>query len=158
MTNRAVFSMTSSKSMAKWLVFSIRDQIHLATPKSFFLFFFFSLPLSLSPSLFLHVCFNFCCVLSLPVSRNTYILFRFHAINNQIPHPDGSSDRCNWRTNLLFQTFANSQNCASQVYRLYLASESRCSARHSTYLALKTDSMQETKMANLKPDIRTIQL
>lgn len=47
------------------------------------------------------------------------------------------NDRCNLRTNLLFQTSADSQNCTSRVPLLFLAlflsSESRCGARNSTY-------------------------
>ena len=49
----------------------------------------------------------------------------------------GSNDRCNLRTNLLFQTSSNSQNCASRVslllLSLFLALESRCGTRHSSY-------------------------
>ena len=65
--------------------------IHLITMKNFFFFFLLFFPSLLFLSL-LHVCFNAFSVLSLSVSRNTYILCRFHTINNQIPDPDGLSD------------------------------------------------------------------
>ena len=97
---------------------------------TFFFFFFFSCR-------FLHVHFNVLSVLSVPTSRNTDILSHFATINYQILTHMGSKDRCNLRTNLLFQVFAKSQNCTSRVplqfLALFLASESCFGARHSTY-------------------------
>ena len=76
---------------------------------------------------------DFLRVLSEPTSRNTFILSCFFTINYQILTRIGQNDRCNLRTNLLFQTSAKSQNCTSRVSLLFLASESRCGASHSTY-------------------------
>ena len=84
-------------------------------------------------SCFLHVYFNVLSVLSVPTSRNTDVLPRFPTINYQILTHMGSNNHWYLRTNLLFQTHANSQNCARRVLFLFLASESRYSARHSTY-------------------------
>ena len=126
--------------------------IHFKTIKNFF---FFSFLLSLS--LFLHACFNVFSVLSLSVSRNAYILCRFHTINNQIPDPDGSSNI--EQLLQLADKFIVSDVCQfaelrSQVYLLFLALETRCSARHSTFPTV----CKKQRWPNLKPDIQMIQL
>ena len=78
--------------------------------------------------LFLHVYINALSVLSVPTSRNTDILSRFPTINYRILTHMGSNDRYNL-------TSAKSQNCTHRVSLLFLsfflASESRCYAKHS---------------------------
>ena len=92
-----------------------------------FLFFFF-----------LHVYFYILSVLSVPSSRNIDIIFHFLPINYWILTHMGLNDRCNLLTIFFFQSYAKSQNCTSLVPlrfpALFLASESRWGARHSTYL------------------------
>ena len=79
--------------------------------------------------LFLHVYINALSVLSVLTSRNTDILSRFPTINYRILTHMGSNDRYNL-------TSAKSQNCTNRVSLLFLAfflaSESRCYAKHST--------------------------
>ena len=77
---------------------------------------------------FLHVYFNVPSVLSVPTSRKTLFAV-LPTTNYQILTHMGSNVRCNLWTHLLFQTSTNSQNCASRVLLLFLASESRCGAR-----------------------------
>ena len=112
---------------SKGLVFDPRAGLE----ERIFLFFCPYFPLLSLSFFFLHIFFNVPSVLFVPTSR--------HTDNYSLPfsHNKFLNDCCNLRTNLLFQTSADSQNCSSRVplmfLALFLCSESRCGARNSTY-------------------------